>query len=116
MGDKHYYATLVPIMMSTFYANSSWGNGFPFGPSWFMGIGALGLTFIFAFVIAVIALKGYTLWHASKRNERGWFVALLVINTFGILELIYLIFIMKKWSKDNTPRHHESHDGHHHTQ
>lgn len=43
--------------------------------------------------------KGYGLWTASKNNQKGWFVALLIVNTFGILEIIYTFGIAKKkWS------------------
>jgi methionyl-tRNA synthetase len=54
--------------------------------------------FIFLLVALAIALKGYALWHAAKRSEKWWFIALLVINTAGILELIYIIFFLKKFS------------------
>lgn len=39
--------------------------------------------------------KGLALWHASKRNEKWWFIALLVINTVGILEICYLLFVVR---------------------
>ena len=39
--------------------------------------------------------KGLALWHAAKRDEKKWFVALLILNTLGILEIIYLFFIVK---------------------
>ncbi|MEK7607559.1 MAG: DUF5652 family protein [Patescibacteria group bacterium] len=43
--------------------------------------------------------KGLALWNAAKHHEKAWFIALLVINTFGILEIIYLFLIKKiKWS------------------
>lgn len=44
----------------------------------------------------VYALKGFALWHAAKREELWWFIALLVLNTFGILELVYIIGFLKK--------------------
>ena len=43
-------------------------------------------------VAAVLTLKGFSLWYASKHNERGWFIAILILNTLGVLELIYLFF------------------------
>lgn len=49
--------------------------------------------------LIVVILKGYSLWYAAKRDEKWWFIILLVVNTMGILELIYLIFIVKKWHK-----------------
>lgn len=102
------------IMMQEFYSNSHWGMG----PLWFMGIGIVGMTFIAVLAIISIALKGYSLWHASKRNEKGWFIAMLILNTVGILELIYIIFILKKWSKKEEKKHEhnhhkDSHDDHH---
>jgi hypothetical protein len=42
-----------------------------------------------AIVFAVI-LKGFALWRAARNNSSGWFVALLLVNTFGILEILYL--------------------------
>jgi hypothetical protein len=42
-----------------------------------------------AIVFAVI-LKGFALWRAARNNSAGWFVALLLVNTLGILEILYL--------------------------
>lgn len=46
--------------------------------------------------------KGLALWRAARLNQPGWFVGLLVINTLGILEIIYLLVITKKL--DSTQR------------
>jgi hypothetical protein len=50
---------------------------------------------ILLFVLWSIVLKGLALWHAARRGEQWWFIALLVINTAGILEIIYLFFFAK---------------------
>ena len=42
-----------------------------------------------------LAWKGWALWRAAKRDELGWFVAMLLINTVGILEIIYLFYVTK---------------------
>ena len=39
--------------------------------------------------------KGLALWHSARRAEQWWFVALLFINTLGILEMIYLFGFAK---------------------
>jgi hypothetical protein len=39
--------------------------------------------------------KGLALWHSAQRGHTGWFLALLILNTAGILELIYLFGIIK---------------------
>ena len=42
--------------------------------------------------------KGIALWKSSRLSHKKWFVALLVINTVGILEILYIFFIANKYS------------------
>jgi len=53
-----------------------------------------------------LAWKGFALWYSAKRNQPWWFIALLVLNTVGILEIIYLVFVAKVFSQKTaaTPR------------
>lgn len=55
---------------------------------------------IFSTLLAIWVLpwKGVALWKASRRNDKIWFVALLVINTLGILEILY-IFVFSRLKK-----------------
>jgi hypothetical protein len=46
---------------------------------------------IYLLVILDLILKGITLFKSAKRDQRVWFVALLLINSLGILPIIYLI-------------------------
>jgi len=39
--------------------------------------------------------KGLALWKSARNDERYWFIALLVINTLGILEMLYLFLFAK---------------------
>lgn len=43
-----------------------------------------------------IPWKGVALWRAGKNNQLYWFIAILVLNTFGIVEIIYLTFFKPK--------------------
>lgn len=62
-------------------------------PHWEMAI----LLPIFALLIIwTFVWKGLALWRAAKNNHTGWFVALLLVNTLGILEIIYLYTVGKK--------------------
>lgn len=36
---------------------------------------------------------GLALWHAARRQEKGWFVFFLLVHTAGIGEILYLIFV-----------------------
>ena len=51
---------------------------------------------IFPIMILDVILKGVALWRAGRNNQRNWFIALLVLNTFGILEIVYLFRFSKK--------------------
>ncbi|MBU1132109.1 hypothetical protein KKC32_02575 [Patescibacteria group bacterium] len=42
--------------------------------------------------------KGVALWKAARRKDKWWFIAIFLINTLAILEILY-IFI---WSKRKT--------------
>lgn len=46
--------------------------------------------------------KGIALWHAARREEKWWFIALLFINTAGILEICYLVFVVKLFTSEKT--------------
>ena len=48
----------------------------------------------------VLPWKGYALWTASRRNSKRWFIALLIINTFAILDIFYIFYIAKRNPKD----------------
>jgi methionyl-tRNA synthetase len=43
--------------------------------------------------------KGLALWRSARNNHKVWFVILLLVNTVGILEIIYLILIDKQHAK-----------------
>lgn len=40
--------------------------------------------------------KGLALWYSARNEEKYWFVAILILNTVGILEIAYLFFFAKK--------------------
>lgn len=55
-----------------------------------------------ALVLLIVALavwsllwKALALWHSARRNEAGWFIVFMFINTLGILEIIYLFGVAK---------------------
>jgi len=47
--------------------------------------------------LAVWALiwRGLALWKASQKKQKYWFIALLIINTLGLLEIFYLFLLPK---------------------
>ena len=76
------------------------GNFDSYASPW-MGPGAgllVGFGVIGVLLIAVWSIywKGMALWHAARKGEKVWFVVLLVVNTVGILEILYLYVFSKK--------------------
>lgn len=50
--------------------------------------------------------NGLALWHAAKRNNKWWFVILLIVNSVGIVEIYYLLFVVKLFSSTHSPPKH----------
>jgi hypothetical protein len=48
------------------------------------------------FIVWSLFWKGLALWKAGKNNQKYWFVALLVLSTAGLLEIVYMAFFQKK--------------------
>ena len=40
--------------------------------------------------------KGIGMWKSARNNQLGWFVAILILNTLGILPIVYIYFFQKK--------------------
>lgn len=47
-------------------------------------------------VIWILVWKSLALWRSAERKQGYWFVALLLLNTLGILEIYYLFVVTKK--------------------
>lgn len=43
--------------------------------------------------------KGFALWRSAKNGQKYWFIAVLIINSIGILPIIYLVFFQGKKTK-----------------
>jgi len=54
------------------------------------------LWFLIPLVIWSLIWKGWALWKAARAGSKPWFVVLLVINTVGILEILYIFVFSKK--------------------
>jgi len=56
---------------------------------------------IIPFLLWSITWKGLALWHAAKREDKPWFIILLIVNTMGILEIIYLALVVRLFTNKN---------------
>ncbi len=62
--------------------------GFGFSP-----VGSILLAIV---VIWSIVWKGLALWKSARAGSNIWFIVFLVVNTLGILEILYLYVFSKK--------------------
>ncbi|MCX6720472.1 MAG: DUF5652 family protein [Candidatus Staskawiczbacteria bacterium] len=53
-----------------------------------------------AIAVWVIIWKGIALWKAARNNSTPWFIVLLIVNTLGILEIIYIFFFSNKKNQE----------------
>jgi magnesium-transporting ATPase (P-type) len=47
-------------------------------------------------ILWTIPWKGVALWKAARNSSPIWFIAILVLNTLAVLEIIYIFFFSKK--------------------
>ncbi|PIS39092.1 MAG: hypothetical protein COT34_00260 [Candidatus Nealsonbacteria bacterium CG08_land_8_20_14_0_20_43_11] len=63
----------------------------------FFSIG-MGLLLIWSFY-----WKGRALWRAARLNDKAWFIILLLVNTLGVVEIIYLYTTQNRNRELQTP-------------
>ena len=74
----------------------------PFAPE----IAAAFIPLIVILAFWTIVIKGYALWNAARGGQKWWFIALLVINTVGLLEIVYLVWFRSDKTKARHKMHH----------
>jgi len=48
--------------------------------------------------IWIVCWKALALWKASKKNDKIWFGIILVLNSLGLVEIVYY-FLVSKYDK-----------------
>ncbi len=74
-----------------------WSKTLMYGPGYPL-INLLSPVLI-AFIIFDVIIRGVALWRTARSEQKGWFIALLILNSLGILPVIYLLFFQKKSRK-----------------
>jgi hypothetical protein len=89
--------------------SAGWG-----GHEWVLWALAFAAPFVIILLLWSLVWKGLALWHAARRGQYWWFLILLVVNTAGILDIIYLFFVAKlKWRELFSLHSHAGHDHNH---
>ncbi len=80
--------------------NSSWGS--PVLGGLFFGFAGVLLALL---LIWSIAWKGLALWKSAREGSKIWFIVFLVVNTAGILEILYTYVFSKKPGMPSSTHH-----------
>lgn len=55
-------------------------------------ISTAALTWLLVLAVWELVWKGIALWRAARNGHRVWFVLMLVLNTAGVLPIIYILW------------------------
>jgi hypothetical protein len=69
------------------------------GPHNHWTISRLQIHILIILIIWETIWKFVACWKAARNNQLAWFVVMAIINTAGILEIIYILFFQKKHPK-----------------
>lgn len=53
----------------------------------------LSTTWVILLLLWTLPWKGYALWLAARTDSPWWFIALLIVNTAAILDIIYIFAV-----------------------
>jgi hypothetical protein len=53
----------------------------------------VAVVLLVALALWTLVWKGLALWRAAEKKSKPWFIVLLILNTAGILEIIYLFAV-----------------------
>lgn len=46
--------------------------------------------------------KGFGLWHSAQNKQKGWYIAMLLLNTAGLLPIVYLVWFKPKYKRESS--------------
>ncbi|MEK7149116.1 MAG: DUF5652 family protein [Patescibacteria group bacterium] len=47
-------------------------------------------------IVWTLPWKGYALWKSAQKNDTWWFIGLLIVNTLGVLDILYIFIFSKR--------------------
>lgn len=65
-------------------------------PIWGFWALAIGGVLLVLLIVWSMVWKGIALWKAGRRGDKIWFIVLLLVNTAGILEILYIYVFSKR--------------------
>ena len=66
-----------------FHGFIDWPSNTIFAAHW-------ALPILFVLAIWELVWKAWGMWQAARNNQSGWYIAILLLNTLGILPILYI--------------------------
>jgi hypothetical protein len=66
------------------------------GPNTSITLTSTQVTLVTIAIIWELIWKGLALWRAGRNHQPVWFIVLLIVNSLGLLEIIYLLAFQRK--------------------
>lgn len=60
--------------------------------------------FLLFSILWALPWKGYALWKAAKKGEKYWFIIMLVINSYALIEILYIFVFTKETFREKITR------------
>lgn len=57
---------------------------------------AIDQNWLIPLIIWSLIWKGISLWKCGRNNQLPWFIAILILNTAGILPIVYILWFQRK--------------------
>jgi hypothetical protein len=71
---------------------------------WMVQNPTLFFVIVLVYAIWVAIWKGLALWKSARMKHTVWFIVLLIVNTVGILEILYIFVFSKIGQNKNKKR------------
>jgi len=82
------------------YNNFNWlgwhMSGWQMMDGWWLALGPGWMLVVILLAVWALVWKGMALWKSARHAHKVWFAVLLVTNTVGILDILYLYVFSKK--------------------
>jgi len=64
-----------------------------------LGLPATATWLLVSMIVWSLIWKAFALWKSARNGQKIWFVVLLITNTIGLLEILYLTIWQKPQKK-----------------
>jgi hypothetical protein len=61
----------------------------------------MGNPWLITLALLTMPIKGFALWYSARLSQKWWFIILFITSTLGILDLIYIFGVAKRYKVES---------------